>query len=122
MRFELRRLSDYSSEAILSEISRVATVVASAKLSLTEFRKHSRVSPHTVRRRFGSWEEALKAAGLADRFDSTNRHVTRGEVLAELKRVSVHLGRDSFTREEFNSHARFSDFTVSRKFGTCTRQ
>jgi hypothetical protein len=88
MRFELHRMSDYSNEAILSAINRVATIVTSPKISIAEFRKHSRVSPHTVRRRFGTWEKALRAAGIGERFDSTNRLIVREKVIAELQRVS----------------------------------
>jgi 5-methylcytosine-specific restriction endonuclease McrA len=118
MRFELRRMSDYSNEAILSEINRVATIITAPKLSRTEFRKHSRVSPQTVRRRFGSWEKALVAAGIGERFDSSNRPVAPDEVITELQRVSVLLDKESFTQDEFNSCARFSDYNVYRNFGT----
>ena len=118
MRFELRRLTDYSNEAILNEIRRVAQIVQHTTLSLTEFRKHSRVSATTISRRFGGWEKALQAAGLGSRFDSSNKPVSVDEVLAELQRVSKLLSVQALSREQFNIHARFSDDTVRKRFGT----
>lgn len=118
MRFELRRLTDYSEQAILDEVRRVAALVNAPKLSRAEFRRHSRVSPTTVYRRFGDWEHALRAAGLADRFDSSNKPVSREEILAELQRVSRLLGIDALSREQFNLNARFTDAVVRKAFQT----
>ena len=118
MRFEMRRMTDYSDEAILDEIRRVAALVQKPTLSRTEFRKHSRLSPHTAGRHFGTWEGALRAAGLADRFDSSSRRVSRDEILTELRRVSQVLGRQTFTCTEFNVTARFTADVVRRTFGT----
>jgi len=88
MRFGLRRLADYSDEAILNEIRRVAEVIQHATVSRSEFRKHSRVSLSTVSRHFGCWEKAVAAAGLVGRFDSSNKAIWKDEVLAERRRVA----------------------------------
>jgi hypothetical protein len=114
---------------MLDEIRRVAALVQKPTLSRTEFRKHSRVSPSTVGRHFGTWEDALRAAGLANRFDSSRKYTTPRfghapwraspeEVVAELRRVSQALGRDTFTCQEFNTTARFTGGVVRRVFGT----
>jgi hypothetical protein len=60
----------------------------------------------------------LVAAGIGERFDSSNQLIGPEEVIAELKRASLQMGKTSFTREEFNSCAGISDFTVCRNFGT----
>ena len=75
MEFELRRMTDYSDGALIDEIKRVAALVDLPKLSKTEFRKRSRVSPTTIARRFGGWQQALLAAGCVDRFDSSSAHI-----------------------------------------------
>jgi hypothetical protein len=118
MQFELRRLTDYSDEAILNEIRRVAQVVRHPTLSRTEFRKHSRVSPTTISRRFGGWEKALAVAGLGSRFDASNKPISEDEVVAELQRVAKLLAVQSVSREQFNAHARFTDDTVRNRFGS----
>lgn len=118
MRFELRRLTNYSDEAILNEIRRVAQLVQLPTLSRTEFRKHSRVSSTTIDRRFGGWEKALEVAGLRIRFDASNKPITQHEVLAELQRVAELLGVLAISREQFNANARFTDDTVRNRFGS----
>jgi hypothetical protein len=49
---------------ILQEIQRVATHLGKKSLSIAEFNKHGKISPATVSNRFGSWNEAVQAAGL----------------------------------------------------------
>jgi hypothetical protein len=73
MQFEMRRLSDYSDQSILDEIKRVAALITVPALSKVIFRRHSKVSPTTIVRRFGNWEKALHAAGLTDRYDWSNK-------------------------------------------------
>ena len=98
MQFELKRLPDYSDEALISEILRVAELVHHTTISCTEFRKHSRVHPSTIAKRFGSWGQAMSAAGLSDRFDSSNKAVSKEDIIAELQKVSKQLGVQSFSR------------------------
>jgi hypothetical protein len=118
MRFELRRLTEYSDEAILNEIRRVAQVVKHPTLSRGEFRKHSRVSPTTISRHFGSWEKALALAGLGSRFDASSKPISEDEVVREIQRVAQLLGVKSLSRDQFNTHARFTDNTVRNRFGS----
>ena len=117
MQFELRRLSDYSEEALLNELRRVAAIVTTQELSTKEFRKHSRVSPSTITRRFGDWQKALQAAGLADRFDTSTLRNSPDDVLAELKRVAALVEKPTLTRNEFGKHSRIAPKTVDAHFG-----
>ena len=118
MRFEMRRLTDYTDQAILDEVRRVAALVNEPTLSKSTFREHSRVSPTTIERRFGTWKKGLAAAGLSERSDSSNSPVAEEQVLSELRRVAQLLGTDRFSRAEFDAHARFKGDVVRRRFGT----
>lgn len=121
MRFELRRLTDYSDQAIFQEIRRVAALVKQPTLSATEFRKHSRVHSSTAVKRFGGWRKALEAAGLSVRIDSSNQPVPREDAISELRRVAEVLQTKSFTKQQFEGHARFRADVVTRRFGTWHR-
>ena len=114
-------MTDYSDEALIDEIKRVAALVNSPKLSRTEFRKRSRVHPTTIDRRFGGWQQALVAAGCADRLNSSRTLLPHDEVIAELQRVSKELGNQVFGYREFDARARFTARVVRRTFGTWHR-
>ena len=68
MRFEQDFLEDYSNEALLQELKRVADLHPAKMLTKALFEANTRSSSSTVQRRFGSWKEALNRAGLADRY------------------------------------------------------
>ena len=66
--FELDRLRDYDEATVLDEIRRVADLVDSPALTAREFDRHAKVSASHLRRRFGSWRQALEAASLGHRY------------------------------------------------------
>jgi 5-methylcytosine-specific restriction endonuclease McrA len=69
-------------------------------------------------KRFGCWEKAMNAAGLSDRFDSSNKAVSKEDIITELQAVSSKLGTKTFSREQFNANAPFKDSVIRKVFGT----
>ena len=115
--FELRRLAEYSNEAILEELRRVAALVPDGAFLESDFDRLGRVGRNTIRRRFGSWFKALDAAGLKHR--STDQIKTRGghasskmsddEILSALKGLADKLGRSALTQSDAAEHLPFSE-------------
>ncbi|MGO9291270.1 MAG: homing endonuclease associated repeat-containing protein [Polyangia bacterium] len=127
MPFEFDRLAEYTDDAILGEIRRVAQHVPGEKLSITEFRRHARVSTNTIRRRFGSWQMALQSAGLADRAPSSpnltksavaSRRLSKEDIVTELRRVADLVGRSTVTIREFQQHSAIGVGAVRSRFGS----
>jgi len=126
MKYKLNRLSDYSDDALLSEMKRVASIVSSGPLTRTVFGKHARASASVFMKRFGGWQQALEAAGLGSRYSGkpvsqrmrqqSGKSVTREEIIDELKRVAEKTGRQDLTVDDFNSNASFSAYTVRSHF------
>jgi hypothetical protein len=107
MKFELNRPTDYSEDALLKEIRRVAILIENKPLTKPKFDKNSKYSASTIERRFNGWLNALRKAGLDDSYLHTeNLKITNEEIVSELKRVATFLKTNSFTRLEFanNSH------------------
>jgi len=112
--FELESLTEYTDEAVLEEVRRVAQRHGDGPFTLTAFKKLSpRVSANTIRRRFGNWEDALQKAGLEHllqgRFPtpyqeqlSRGRVMSNDDLVAELRRVHQLTGREVLTTEDFN--------------------
>lgn len=125
--FELKRLSDYSDEAIIEEIRRVAGATGAGILTLARFKKDSRVSPNTLRRRFGSWHGALKAAGVEhlyvagpERRKSTvaARSLSPDDVAQELRRVAAAVEPQPLTVQLFNAKSSIGVGAVRARFGS----
>ncbi len=60
----------------------------------------------------------MKAAGLSNRFDSSSKPKSKEDVIAELQKVSNQLGLKTFSSEQFNANARFTDAVIRSTFGT----
>src|SRR6516165_2866461 len=97
MKFELDRLPEYTDDALLSELRRVADAVGPGRLTISAFSKCSKVGVTTLRRRFGSWPAALQAAGLAHLYNAPvpatksrvlARSLSNDQILSELRRIA----------------------------------
>lgn len=111
MKFELSRPTDYSDEAFLNEIRRVADLVAEKPLTITKFDKNSKYNSSTISKRFGSWLSALEKAGLDKTYwHIENRKISTEEIVTELKRVAEILKSTSFTRSEFVENSSMTKF------------
>jgi hypothetical protein len=127
MKFELRRLSEYTDDALLSELRRVADVVGGGRFTISEFSKHSKVGLTTLRRRFGSWPKALEAAGLAHLYNAPApaaksrvlaRSLSNDQILLEIHRVAKVTGATNLTADDLRQHAAVGVDAIRNRFGT----
>ena len=127
-RFEINFLDDYTDESLLAEIRRVAAQHSGGSLTLKMFVQLSRrVSISTIRRRFGTWQNALAKAGLDHLYSGQKvsakmraqpvKRLTNDDLIAELRRVRTILGIETMSREQFNAHSITSYEAVKRRFG-----
>lgn len=127
LRFELRQLTEYTPESILSELHRVAALVPENEpLTIEQFRQHARVDSTTVKRRFGTWESALRAAGLAHRFSGRegvrtplrSRGISDEDILQSLQELASSLGKNMLTLEEIEHHTDVGRKALVRRWGS----
>jgi hypothetical protein len=124
--FVLNRLTEYTDEAILSELRRVADAVPNGPITAAVIGKHGRVGAATIRSRFATLGRALEAAGLAHR--STEVLKTRGgqiatklsndDVLKALRELAGRLGKDTLTGDDVDLHLPFSSDILRKRWGT----
>jgi hypothetical protein len=97
-RFDLDFLDDYSDEALLGELRRVAGLVTDKTLTQVVFKNGSgKVHPQTIIRRFGGWKQALTKAGLEHRF--VERIYTDQQCFENWAATWTELGRTPEYRE-----------------------
>jgi hypothetical protein len=117
-RFETGFLSEYSDDAMLEELRRVATDYKGDNLTQPEFLKLSaKVSPQTLQRRFGTWGNALERAGLAHLYTAPKRF-TDEECFENLGNVWTHLGRTPEFLDMKNRPSVIGPKAYTRRWGT----
>lgn len=106
---------------IVQEIQRVARSIAPATLTTDAFLKSSSVKVGKIRYYFGTWNEALAAAGLPPNAKgirvSGYGKATDDELLAEIGRIWNENGRRP-TEDMMNSKGRFSVTPYRKRWGT----
>jgi hypothetical protein len=132
-KFEIDFLLDYSDDALLDELRRIASIVPlSAPITKTAYGKSlPKVSAKTLQRRFGGWQQALESAGLGHRYVGTrvsekmksqeSKNLSNEDLLNELRRVRGVVGTDWLTRDDFNNNSIASAEAVRQRFGSFTK-
>jgi hypothetical protein len=132
-RYEIDFLPEYTDEALLDEVRRVAALLpAGEPLTKIVFKQHGpKVSESTLRRRFGSWKDALEKAGLGHLYEGypvsqkmkrqPGKRLSNDDLIAELKRVRALVGKPYLTREDFNHHSVTSVEAIRIRFGSFPR-
>lgn len=83
--------------------------------TVAEMAEQGRYSPHTYRQEFGSWKEALEAAGFESREPPAKLSET--ELLAEIRRLAETLGKRPTVRE-MNAEGAHASTTYQNRFGS----
>ena len=113
MGFQRDFLAERSDESLLEELRRVAARLGQDSLTQAEFAEHALISVSLIKKRFGTWNNALKKAGL---HVSKRMDIPDDEILAEIGRVWTLLGH-SPSREEFDELSTVSSALLKKRFG-----
>jgi hypothetical protein len=106
------RGSELSEDALLDELQQLADEVGS-KPTFEEMEEHGNYSAVTYLNRFGSWNEALEAAG----YDPRPGKIPTHRLVADLQRANEIID-DSLTAAKYDEVGEYSSQTISRRFGT----
>jgi len=129
-RFEIDFLTEYTDEALLNELRRVAALLPVGEaLTKPAYKRYSpRVAENTISRRFCGWKEALEKAGLGHLYHGQPvsqkmrtqpaRDWSDVDFLAELRRVHTLVGKQWLTSTDFNANSRTSTDSIRRRFGS----
>lgn len=116
--FILKRLPDHEEETLLDEIRRVAELIESEFITISEFDRHARITASGLGQRFGSWSKALQKAGLAHRFARPSIYLSDEDLLKKLKQVSKEIGKPYVTKTEFSDRTGIDTTCFLRRFGS----
>jgi hypothetical protein len=106
---------------VVEEIRRVAQVLGVDRLSQRDFDTHrSASSLSTAGYQFGSWNEAVVAAGLVpyeSGFSNVGPKISDDELLQEIIRVHRIIGRRP-SQHQLTRHGKYSPKPYSARWGT----
>ncbi len=113
MDYNVKRLSDYSDDSLLNELRRVAEQLGKPPTQ-RQFKKFGKASCKVYEDRFGSWNAALKKAGLSvlKRVDIPNE-----DLFIAIDELWTKLGRQP-TFDEMRHSGGFSPSTYQKRFGS----
>lgn len=111
--FEINWLEDRTDEGVIAELRRVAALMPDRRLTKDAFDSQSRISVSAVERRFGSWSEATRRAGLTAALPVYSDDA----ILEDLRRVSQSSANEPFTMSFYSTRGLYSPSCVKRRFG-----
>ncbi len=116
MQFELSHdKRNISNNDLLSDLCRVASEQSEAQVKQRTYKVHGRYGVTTIIRRFGSWNAAVKAAGLET---TVERNVPNEKLFSALYDLWVTLGRQPSYSEVQRPPCLFHVTTFERRFGS----
>jgi len=128
-RFEIDFLTEYTDEALLAELRRIAALLPEGEpLTKTAFERLSpKAAAKTIQRRFRGWRAALDQAGLGHLYGGQSvshkmkeqpfKRLSNDDLIEELRRVHSLVGKAVLTVSDFNANSITSAEAIRRRFG-----
>jgi hypothetical protein len=104
---------------VIGELRRVAAQCGGETVTVDQFRECALIGPDAVRRRFGGWPQALRAAGLAPA--NHGRRYTDEECFENLLRVWTHYGCPPKYQEMNKAPSAVGGKAYMQRWGTWNR-
>lgn len=119
MKFELNPFHRNTSEGeLLDDLRRVAAKLSVQSLTQAQYDECGIFCAATFKKRFGKWNNALRAAGL---LPTKRMNVAAEELIKDIQRVSEIYGTTRLTKAQYKTHGKFSEAVVYRCFGSWQR-
>ena len=99
---------------LLNDIRAVASQLALESVPQRIYREHGRYSATAIKRRFGSWNGAVAAAGLTS---ASRRDLPERELFDNLRETWIALGRQPRKREMTRPVSRFTHHPYVERYG-----
>ncbi len=115
-------LNDYHrnvpDEDFIKDVQETAERLGKTTLTGEEYATHGKYHSSTLTRRFGSWKKVLEHSGLETKGHNFKFSYSDTEVIADLKRVALALGKQTLTGKEYESCGRWSRDTLMKHYGS----
>ena len=112
----ISHIIEISDSELLKDLHNTAKNIGQNTITVTQYNQLGKHSPQVIMRRFKTWEIALLKAELNP--TGFRSSITKQELLEEIERIWIQLGRQPTTTDIKNGISRFSLNSYARKFGS----
>jgi hypothetical protein len=102
-------------EEVTRELQRVAKILGTKTLTISQYQQHGRYGVEIMFRRFGGWVNMLKKAGLKTDYE---RNIPIQKLFDNLEEVWIKLGRQPTGDKMRRPFSRYSQDTYISRFGS----
>lgn len=115
MKFELEPYHrNVPEKELLADVQRVAQLLSKSSLSRTEYDRQGKYSASGLQKRFGTWTECQKLAGLTPK----KYAVSNEALLEDIQAVAKHLSKTTITSVEYRKYGKHDRTLALRRFGS----
>ncbi len=119
-------LNDYHrntpDEELIADVKRVAEALQTQSLTQKEYKLYGKYHPATIARRFGTWNDALKKAGLLlERGKLYKYHKyceSEEDLFEDIRQVAQQIGRNYVSGNEYANYGKYSHLSMFKKYGS----
>ena len=104
----------FSDEDVVADLKRVADILNKETPTRREYSLYGECHGETLSRRYGSWNNVLKLAGMKV---NLNRNSSNEEMFEEIERIWVMLGRQPTATDINKGISKYSLSSYARRFG-----
>ena len=105
---------NFTDKDVIDDVKRVAFIYNQETITVQEYSAYGRFHSSTLTRHYGGWNKILQLAGMSL---NQNRNFTTDEMLEEIERLWMLLGRQPTTTDIKNGISKFSLQSYARRFG-----
>lgn len=107
-----------TTQELIDDMKRVSALLDKTTFSSHEYDLNGQYSSATFFIRFKSWNNALESAGLVPFEVPSGKRISEYDVLEEIERIWILLGRQPTTTDIKNGISKYSLHIFERRFGT----
>lgn len=110
---------DNKRNEVIVELQRVAALLQTDSLAMSQFAQYGNISLTTIARYFGSWNKAVQAAGLETKgaYGGYEKKLSDEELLRSIIDLTIKLGKKP-TQAEMEAFGGFSIGAFRTRWGT----
>lgn len=110
---------DLTEKELINDLKSVSEKICKSYISIREYESNGRYSASPYLRCFGSWTNALSAAGLeTQRVKDDYIRISNQSLIEDMRNVAIMLNKESISTKEYSENGSYRVQTILSRFGS----